>query len=174
MDGAVITEYNPNVKVFSDGFVRRNRIVSGMSLGILVVEAKHRSGTAITAKFAKKQGKKIFCIPHNLKDKEGIGTNRLIKKGAKLVTTPEDILEELKIKHNIHVKEKQIELELKTVPEEYLPVYKYINKNPINIDELCKKTNLEIKKVNYILTMLELEGFITSLPGKNYIIQITI
>ena len=173
--GAVITEYEENVKPFSQGFALRNRIVSGLSMGVLVVEAKHRSGTAITAEFARRQGKKVFCIPHGIEEKEGIGTNRLIKNGAKLVTKPEDILKELKIKPSTNFqKEEDIQIEIKSVPQEYQPIYKYISSNPINIDELCKKTKLDIGKLNYILTMLELEGFITALPGKNFIRQITI
>ena len=99
----------------------------------------------------------------------GIGTNRQIKNGAKLVTSPEEIIEELKIKIklNKNVEEKQIEII--DIPEEYLPVYKYISDSPINIDELCKKTKLEISKVNYLLTMMEVEGYIEQIPGKNFI-----
>lgn len=167
--GAVVCEYNENTKPEAKRFVQRNRIVSGLSIGVLIVEAKHRSGTSITASFAKSQGKEIFCIPHSLNQKEGIGTNRLIKNGAKLVTSPEEIIRDLniKVKENKNCREKQIEII--NVPEQYMPVYKYIGKNPINIDEICKKTKLEISKVNYILTMLELEGYIEQLPGKFFV-----
>lgn len=166
--GAVISEYRENTKPSSAHFIQRNRIVSGLSMGVLIIEAKHRSGTAITANFARIQGRKIFCIPHSLEQKEGIGTNRQIKNGAKLVTTPEEIIAELKIKTETIKKEKN-EIEIIEVPEEYLPVYKYISNQPINIDEICKKTKLEISKVNCILTMLELEGYIQQLPGKNFV-----
>lgn len=168
-NGAVITEYSENVKPKSEGFVQRNRIVSGLSMGVLIIEAKHRSGTAITANFARSQGRKLFCIPHSLEQKEGIGTNRQIKKGAKLVTTPEEIIKELNIqtKKIIECKEKTIEIE--DIPEEYMPIYKFISNNPINVDELCKKTKMEISKVNYIITMLELEGYIKQLPGKFFV-----
>ena len=171
--GAIISEYKESVEVTSQGFALRNRIVSGLSMGVLVVEAKHRSGTAITAEFAIKQGKKLFCIPHGLEEKEGIGTNRLIKNGAKLVTRPEDILEELKIvsvKMEPEDNQIHIDLDKQMVPKDYYPVYKHIGEKPINIDELCKKTSLDISKVNYILTMLELEGFIKQLPGKYFVI----
>ena len=170
--GAVVSEYKENVEVTSQGFALRNRIVSGLSLGVLVVEAKHRSGTAITAEFAIKQGKKLFCIPHGLEEKEGIGTNRLIKNGAKLVTKPEDILEELKICNGKNEQEEtqiKIDLDKQMVPKEYYPVYKHIEGKPINIDELCKKTKMDVSKVNYILTMLELEGYIKQLPGKLFL-----
>lgn len=166
--GAVISEYEENTQPASKRFAERNRIVSGLSMGILIIEAKHRSGTAITAEYARRQGRKIFCIPHSLEQKEGIGTNRQIKNGAKLVTTPEEIIEELNIKtEKIESREKVIEIT--NVPEEYLPVYKHISEKPINVDELCKKTKLEISNVNFILTMLELEGYIEQLPGKYFV-----
>lgn len=166
--GAVISEYEENTQPEAKLFIERNRIVSGLAMGVLIVEAKHRSGTAITAKYAKAQRRKIFCIPHSLEQKEGIGTNRQIKNGAKLVTTPEEILEELNIKTEKIKKEEKV-IEIINVPEEYLPVYKYISKRPINIDEICKKTKMEVSKVNYILTMLELEGYIEQLPGKFFV-----
>ena len=166
--GAVVSEYKENTQPVSKRFVERNRIVSGLSMGVLIIEAKHRSGTAITANFARIQGRKIFCIPHSLEQKEGIGTNRQIKNGAKLITTPEEIIEELNIKTE-KIKEEEKVIEITNVPEEYLPVYKCISEKPINIDEICKKTKLEISNVNFILTMLELEGYIEQLPGKYFI-----
>ena len=167
--GAVVSEYKETTKPCSNGFIQRNRIVSGLSMGVLIIEAKHRSGTAITANFARIQGRKIFCIPHSLEQKEGIGTNRQIKNGAKLVTSPQEIIDELKIETEKIQENKDKDIEIINIPEEYMPVYQYISQDPINIDEICKKTNLEISKVNYILTMLELEGYIEQLPGKNFI-----
>lgn len=167
--GAVVCEYDEDTKPEAKRFVERNRIVSGLSMGVLIIEAKHRSGTSITASFAKSQGRTIFCIPHSLEQKEGIGTNRQIKNGAKLITTPEEIIQELNIKVEKSKEEKETVIEITNVLEEYLPVYKYITENPINIDEICKKTKLEISKVNYILTMLELEGHIEQLPGKFFV-----
>jgi len=166
--GAVISEYRENTKPSQNGFVQRNRIVSGLSIGVLIIEAKYRSGTSITANFARSQGRKIFCIPHSLEQKEGIGTNRQIKNGAKLVTTPQEIIDELKIKTE-KIENMEKEIEFVDIPEEYMPVYKYINKNPINIDEICKKTKMEVSSVNYKLTMLELEGYIEQLPGKFFV-----
>ena len=93
--GLVISEYSPDIKVKSQYFLERNRIVSGLSLGVLVVEAAHRSGTSVTAKLAKNQGRKVFALPHEIWDSHGVGTNRLIKAGATLVTCVEDILAEL-------------------------------------------------------------------------------
>ena len=168
--GAVVSEYDEDVDVLPQRFVERNRIVSGLAEGVFIVEAKVKSGTSITAEFARRQKKKVFCLAHGIEEKEGIGTNRLIKKGAKLVTCPEDILEELKINVKIS-KEKceDIKIEEITIPEEYIPVYRFITEKPINIDELYKKTKIDIGNINYILTMLELEGLIKQLPGKNFV-----
>ena len=94
--GLIISEYPPKEEASSEKFLERNRIVSGIALGILVIEAKYRSGTSVTARIAKEQEKKIFAIPHEIEDRSGIGTNRLIKEGiAQLVTNSEDILNEL-------------------------------------------------------------------------------
>ena len=91
-DGVIITEYPPDIKSKSSFFLKRNRIISGLSLGILVVEAAYRSGTSVTAKLAKKQGRKVFALPHEIHDLHGVGTNRLIREGAILVTCTSDIL----------------------------------------------------------------------------------
>ena len=160
--GAVITEYDKDVDVFSQGFRDRNRIVAGLSVGTLVVEAKVNSGTSITAGFVQSFKRELFCIPHALDDEAGVGTNKWIKKGAKLVTEVEDMLEYFNNIQEIEDKELIVE-----VPEEYKKVFELISKEPINADEIMKKTNMNISEVNTILTMLELEGFIESVPG-NY------
>ena len=93
-NGLVITEYEPNIEPSSNRFLERNRIVSGLSIGILVVEAAHRSGTSVTARLATEQEKKVFVLPHEIGDIHGVGTNRLIRNGAILVTSPREIIEE--------------------------------------------------------------------------------
>ena len=116
--GAIISEYSPETPQYSQNFLKRNRIVSGISNGILVIEAKHRSGTSVTAKLAKEQNKKIFVIPHEIWDVNGVGTNRLLQEGATLVTSTEDIINNLgttqyksikliKIKGNIQILENE-------------------------------------------------------------------
>lgn len=160
--GAVITEYEENVEIFSQGFRDRNRIVAGLSIGTLVIEAKEFSGTGITAEYVKKYGRELFCIPHLIGDKSGIGTNRLLKNGAKLVTRKEDIIKYFK---NIKFVENIEKKEVKTIPEEYKKVYEKITYEPLNVDEIRKKINMPISEVNTILTMMELEGLIESRPG---------
>lgn len=162
-DGAVITEYNKEVDVFPQGFRDRNRIVAGLSVGTFVIEAKQKSGTGITAEFAKSFERKIFCIPHNIGDENGVGTNRLLKRGAKLVTEIDDILPYFNNLKKQEVKKLKIE-----VPEEYKKVYEQIDERASVADEISKKIKMDISKVNTILTMLELEGFIESLPGNQF------
>lgn len=162
--GTVITEYDPDVEVFPDGFRKRNRIVAGLSLGTLVIEAKAKSGTGITAGFAKQYGRKVFCIPHNMEDDHGKGTNRLLKNGAILVTSILDILKYYDI---LEIEENEKQNEDINVPKEYKECYRMITNNPISSNQISKLTNKSISEVNTILTMLELEGFIKSLPG-NY------
>lgn len=157
--GAIITEYEPDVEVFPDGFRQRNRIVAGLSLGTLIVEAKERSGTGITAEFAKKFNRKIFCVPHIIGDQHGVGTNRLLKDGAILVTEIIDIIKYYEISNYV---EDEIQIE---IPEEYRECYDLIDSNPIGANQICKITGKDISEVNTILTMLELEGLITGLPG---------
>lgn len=164
--GCIITEYAPDVEPTYDNFPSRNRIVSGLSEGILVVEAKHRSGTSITAKFAKQQGKKIFCIPSNLDTTTGVGTGRLIQEGAKLVLSPNDILLELGITEE--EKEYTEETENK-VNEEYREVYSVLTKIPINVNEICKRTNKNIVEVNTTLTMLELESLVKQVGVNEFV-----
>ncbi len=158
----VISEYPPETPKNSKQFLERNRIVSGLSVGVLVIEAAHRSGTSVTAALAKKQGKEIFCIPHELNDKHGVGTNRLIKNGAHLVTCADDILNKLNNLENVnrHEEEPFEQLEF-CEPEQYLDVYNALIGPPTNVDEICEKINKTAQYVNTALFTLELQGFIT-------------
>lgn len=167
--GAVISEYENNVEAESKLFVQRNRIVSGMSIGVLVVEAAYRSGTSITAKFAREEGKPIFCIPHDISAKLGVGTNKLLKNGAKCVVTAEDILQEYEFLRDLKVNNNQNnceeEINIAEIPKEYREIYKAIGNEPAHINTICKKAKLNITEVNVGLTILELEGYIERLAG---------
>lgn len=161
-NGLVISEYPPETPKNSRQFLERNRIVSGLSVGVLVIEAAHRSGTSVTAALAKKQGKEIFCIPHELNDKHGVGTNRLIKNGAHLVTCADDILNKLNNLENINLQEEEPFEQLEFCePEQYLDVYNALIGPPANVDELCERINKTAQYVNTALFTLELQGFIT-------------
>lgn len=168
-DGLVITEYPPEEKAKSKNFLERNRIVSGLALGILVVEAAHRSGTSVTAKLARQQKRKIFALPHEVNDLHGVGTNRLIQEGAKIVTSTEDIIKEFSfLPYKIPPKEKEIKTQLSRKVcrnKEYNEIYQCITENPISLNEIYKKSSKSISEVNNILLMLELEGYIEKVVG---------
>lgn len=91
-NGLIVTEFEPNIMASKEKFLERNRLVSGLGIGTLVVEAEYRSGTSVTASLAKEQGKKVFCIPGSLENNKSLGTNIMIQKGAKLVISPEDVI----------------------------------------------------------------------------------
>ena len=166
----IVSEYPPETEASSEKFIERNRIVSGLSIGILVIEAKHRSGTSVTAKIAKSQNRKVFTIPHDLSDKCGIGTNRLIKKGASLITSTKDIIERfdfLEYKEEL-IKENKNKAEEKREPKEekYRKIYRLINKGENTPIKIAKKIGSSIKSINNILIMLEIEGYIKKEKGE--------
>lgn len=161
--GCVISEYEPNQKSDLSKFPMRNRIISGLSLGVLLIEARYRSGSNITARYAFEQRKSVFCIPHNIESKTGYGPNEHIKNGAKLVTNYMDILEE----YNLFNKEEKTKID-----EKYIGIYKCINEVPRSINEISRLSNKTISEVNEALFMLEMEGLIKSLPGNEYIVNL--
>lgn len=155
--GCIISEYEPDTEPNSKHFPIRNRIISGLSNGVLVVEAKDKSGSGITARLAKEQNKKVYCIPSNIDSKNGVGTGRLIQEGANLVLSPQDILIELgiSISENKIAEERNIK-----VDKQYKAVYETLTRIPINVNEICKRTSKNIIEVNTTLTMLELQGLV--------------
>lgn len=168
-NGLVITEYPPEEQAKSNNFLERNRIVSGLALGILVVEAMHRSGTSVTARLAKQQGRKVFALPHEVGDKNGIGTNRLIQEGAKIVTCIEDIIREFPfLSYKVPPKEKEIEIqETRKIckNKEYNEIYQLITENPISLNEIYQKSSKNMAEINNILLMLELDEYVKKVAG---------
>lgn len=165
--GCIISEYPPNTKVKMSNFPIRNRIIAGISSGVLVVEAKFRSGSSITATDAFKQKKPVFCIPNQIGVKTGVGTNNLIKIGAKLVTNVNEILLEIG-ENEVEEQEEEIKKESKRpikVEEKYKTIYQALEKGEINRDELTKLVKEDIRQINQKITMMEIEGLIETLPG---------
>lgn len=158
--GCIVTEYPPETPVDKAKFPKRNRIISGLAMGVLVIEARYRSGTSITAKHAISQHKEVFCIPHLLDNPTGYIPNLLIQQGAQLVTSGSDILQY----YNEDEKYQNQE-----VPQEHQEIYNLIGQLPISTNNISKILNIEIAKVTEILFMLELDGFIKQLPGNVYI-----
>ena len=164
--GCVVSEYAADVKKKSSHFPVRNRIVSGLSDGVLVVEAKGKSGSGITARIAKEQNKNVYCIPSNIDSKNGIGTGKLIQKGAKLVLSPQDIL----INFGKSMAEKRVSERTQIkVDKQYETIYKTITRNPINVNEICKRTGKSIIEVNTTLTMLELQGIVKKVGANQFV-----
>lgn len=167
-EGLVITEYEPNVKPESANFLERNRIVSGISIGVLVVEAAHRSGTSVTARIAKEQGKIVFALPHEIDDSLGIGTNRLLQSGAVLVTKVEDIMIQYPFLKYDKEKEQNISeiREVKKLPDkQYREIYQLISGEVTSLNEIYQKSSKSAGEINQTLLMLELDGYIRKTAG---------
>lgn len=165
--GTLITEYQPDEEADSKKFLERNRIVSGLAIGTLIIEAGYRSGTSVTARLTKEQGKNVFCIPSSLENRKGIVTNELIQKGGFLVTKVEDILEKFE---NINFVKKLTGIEDKVkVDGEFKKIYDVLSDKPLDINNICRITNIDISEVNYKLMFMELDGLITQIAGKRFI-----
>ncbi len=160
--GAVISEFQPDEEIDMSKFPRRNRIISGLADAILVVEAKYRSGSTITARYGFSQNKEVFCIPGNISEKNSYGTNKLIQEGASLVISPKDILNSL----NYDECDEKINIDGK-----YKEIYENIGTIPVSVNEISRRANKTIQETNEILFMLEVDGFIKSLPGDKYVIK---
>ncbi len=152
--GTIVSEYPPDTPVDSRNFPKRNRIVSGLSEGVVMIEGKYRSGTTITAQYALNQNKKVFCLPHSISNSYGIGPNSIIQKGGILITKADDIIKEFQ-KDGIKFKEKEIKKNYKS------DILKLLSKEILTKEELSIKTNKSISEINQELTILELEGIIT-------------
>ena len=170
--GCLVTEYFLNTPPLPFQFPKRNRIISGMAMGILVVEADVKSGSLITADLALQYNRDVFAIPGNITSKLSSGTNELIKNGAKCVTKAEDIIEEfdavLKMQKNILRDHTSKNNEGKLAEDESI-VYAYVSQNPINLNELFKNTKLPYEIVYPSLIKLEIKGLIKRLPGERYV-----
>ncbi len=164
-NGCIISEYPPGTPPMQCYFPARNRIISGLSRAIIVVEASIKSGTIITVEQALEQGRDVFAVPGNANSKLSEGTNNLIKQGAPLVSSYEDVISEL----GLDIAEKNQHIENISFASDEKLVYDCISIEPIEIDRIVLKLNMQINTIQYILTMLELKGCITRLPGQRYI-----
>lgn len=170
-NGAVITEYPLGAEPLPWRFPARNRIISGLSEGVLVVEAATNSGSLITVDYALEQGRDVFAIPGNVNNPQSKGPNNLIKQGAKLVETANDIIDEYNVLgFNIEKSSNNNEqLEISFSDSEEEKVYNSINSEMIHIDELAVKLKVAINQLLVILINLELKGLINQLPGQYYV-----
>jgi DNA processing protein len=209
--GLIISEHEDDAETLISGFPKRNRIITGIADAVLVIEACPRSGSKVSAEYAFKQGKKVYCIPMNLDNKNSAGIIELIDKGAKIVTSPRKLIKDLyggnddgvenvnekekeskksKKYHNgnEHDKEEKNEnvknrrsrkaqnkspdmqmniFDEEEIPEKYLDIYLSLEK-PLSREEIAQKINKNIRQVNELLTMMEIEGLIEQTAGNMF------
>jgi DNA processing protein len=163
--GALVSEFSMGTQPLAENFPRRNRIISGLCRGVLVVEAAEGSGSLITAQCALEQGRDVFAIPGNIHSPTSRGANRLIKDGAKLVESIDDIIEEMP--HKLREKD-SVPLSGLTFSPREAAVLSRLSASPVHIDEIVVKCALTVSEVSAILLRLELNGVITQHPGKQF------
>lgn len=161
--GLIISEFPLGTPSMAKNFPKRNRIISGLSLGCLVVEANLQSGSQITARLAGEQGREVFAIPGSIHSPTAKGCHQLIKQGAKLVDCIQDILEELHWENEISTSKDQEENTVETHP-----ILRHIGYDPTALETIVQLSSLPVNEVTSTLMMLELEGKVASLAGGKY------
>ncbi|WP_198246685.1 DNA-processing protein DprA [methane-oxidizing endosymbiont of Gigantopelta aegis] len=166
--GALISEFPPGTSAKASHFPRRNRIISGLCLGLLVVEAAKQSGSLITARLALEQNREVFAIPGSIHNPLARGCNALIREGAKLVETTDDIFEELGEYNQQPTQDTDKKTKTGLDPEQE-NLLNLVQFSPTTVDYLIEKSGLSIEIISSILLVLELQGYIDSRPGSCYI-----
>jgi len=161
--GAVLTEFPWDMPGSNWSFPRRNRLIAGLSLAVVVVEAPLRSGALVTADYALEQGKEVMAVPGPITSEASAGTNRLIQEGARVVTSAEDVLSELGLVPLFTRERRQPDLE-----PEVRKVYDLLGQEPLDPSELVERSGLSHARVAQILLELELAGLIGEFPGRKY------
>jgi len=164
-NGAIISDYPLGTQPEGINFPPRNRIMSGLALATVVIEAGERSGALITAEFAVEQGREVFAVPGNVLSPASKGTNQLIQKGAYAMVSPQEILDVLDLSQVDAIKTARQVLPADSTEAKILQVMDY---EPIHIDDICNEVDLAIEKVSAALTMMELKGIVQHVGGMRY------
>ncbi len=170
--GALVSEFPLGAAPERWHFPRRNRLISGLSIGTLVVEAARKSGSLITARLAAEQGREVFAMPGSIHNPLARGCHQLLRSGAKLVESSEDILAELAplIGHMLQTAESTAPAQESDAPPdpEYAQLLQALQHDPCSIEQLSRQSELTIEQVSSMLLILELEGKVEALPGGRY------
>jgi DNA processing protein len=164
-NGAVISDYPMGTKPDGVNFPPRNRIISGLSLATIVIEAGERSGALITADFALEQGRDVFAVPGNVLSPASRGTNRLIQNGAYAMVSPQDVLDVLNLSEVESIKAARQVLPADAIEAKILEVMGF---EPMHVDEICNEVGMAIEKVSAALTMMELKGLVQHVGAMRY------
>ncbi len=168
-NGAVITEFPPGTRPLGAHFPRRNRIISGLSLGVVVVEAQHGSGSLITARLAVEQGRGVFAVPGNVDQPGARGTNALIREGATLVTRPEEVVADLLPQLAATLEAPAHGMPSPEVPEDDKKIFNQLSATPVSVDTLAEQLATDTGSLLGQLLEMEMAGLVEKLPGNRYI-----
>jgi len=167
--GALVTEYPPGTRIDPANFPARNRIISGLALGVVVVEADQKSGAMITADYAAEQGREVFAVPGSILSEMSVGCHALLRDGARLVTDVDDILNELRL--DLRQTQRAVQQELPTLPG--VPgadaVLRVLSAEPLHIDDLCRESGLAMSDLNSLLVHLMLAGAVRTAGPQLYV-----
>jgi DNA processing protein len=164
--GGLLSDYPIGTPPEGINFPPRNRIISGLSLAVVVIEASEQSGALITATFAAEQGREVFAVPGNIYAPQSKGTNRLVSQGARPLLNAQDVLEALNLTMvNQHQTARKV-LPVDALEARILQVISY---DPIHVDDICSQLNLPIEKLSATLAMMELKGMVRQVGGMNYV-----
>lgn len=164
--GALISDYAPGTPPEGINFPPRNRIISGLSLGVVVVEAGERSGALITSGFAAEQGREVFAVPGNITAPQSKGANRLIQQGAHPLLSPQDVLETLNL---TQISEHRAARSVLPADATEALLLEMMSQEPIHVDEIHNKTEMPIEKVSSTLALMELKGMVRQVGGMHYV-----
>jgi DNA processing protein len=165
-NGALISEFSPNTPPEASNFPQRNRLISGLSLAVIVIEAGIKSGALITASFAADQGREVFAVPGNITSPGSMGTNRLIQNGAHPLLSAEQVLEILELSMVAEHRTARVALPSDAVEAQ---LFEILGVEPLHIDEVTNRTEIPVEKVTATLALMELKGMVRQVGGMQYI-----